>query len=210
MADWQAWHDEYDDPDSRLSKRLAIVQGYLRRALDRRPPGPIQLLSLCAGQGRDVIGVLMDHPRAGDVDAVLIEADVVNAEYARETAELAVRAGSITVVQGDASSTDAMVGAVPADVLLLCGIFGNISDEDVEHTVRNCSRLCADDASVLWTRHPKPPDLTVSIRSWFAQSGFVEDAFEAPEDLRFGVGMHRLIAEPEHFYVGLRLFQFLR
>ena len=210
MADWQAWHDDYDDPTSRLSQRLALVQQRLREALDSRPPGPIQLLSLCAGQGRDVVGVLHDHPRAGDVDAVLVEADPVNADYARSTAELAVRAGSISVVEGDAGQTATLVGAVPADVLLLCGIFGNISDEDVEHTVRNCSRLCNEDAVVLWTRHPNPPDLTVSIRSWFAQSGFVELAFDAPAEMRYGVGMHRLIAEPEHFYVGLELFRFVR
>lgn len=41
----------------------------------------------------------------------------------------------VVVVCGDASVTSAYVGAVPADLVLLCGIFGNISDADIRATV---------------------------------------------------------------------------
>jgi hypothetical protein len=34
------------------------VQGHLRAELDHAPAGDIRLISLCAGQGRDVIGVV--------------------------------------------------------------------------------------------------------------------------------------------------------
>jgi hypothetical protein len=69
--------------------------------------------------------------------------------------------------------------------------------------------MCAEGATVIWTRHPTPPDLTVPIRSWFAQSGFVEAGFEASDEHRYGVGAHRLIAEPEPFRTQ-RLFEFVR
>lgn len=209
MTDWQAWHDEYQDPTSRLSLRLAVVQGFLTAALDRQRPGPIRLLSLCAGEGRDVIGVLRDHPRRADVQGVLVESDPVLAGRAGDAIAEAGLDRQLSVVVGDAGTTDTSAIAVPANVVLLCGIFGNISDDDVDYTVRNASRLCDEDAIVIWTRHPTPPDLTVWIRQWFAESGFLELGFEAPEEHNFGVGSHRLIAEPDAFASGLRLFRFL-
>jgi hypothetical protein len=66
------------------------------------------------------------------------------------------------VGQGDAALTDAYEGAVVADLLLLCGVFGNVTDEDVETTASNASRLCAPGAVVIWTRHRRPPDLSAS------------------------------------------------
>ena len=210
-TDWHAWHRSYENPDSRLSARLAVVQRFLAEAIDRAPAGRVGILSLCAGQGRDVIGVVADHPRKANVDAVLVEFDPVLADTARAAIADAGLADHVRVVVGDAGDTATFTDqdAVPADVLLLCGIFGNITDDDVEHTVRSASTMCNDGATVIWTRHPKPPDLTVHIRAWFAQSGFLEVGFEAPVEQQFGVGAHRLLAEPEPFR-RQRLFAFVR
>jgi hypothetical protein len=79
VKDWVAWHGAYEDPSSSLSARLRRVRYHLSGALDRAPAGPVSVVSLCAGQGRDVIGVLPGHPRRDDVRAVLIEADATNA-----------------------------------------------------------------------------------------------------------------------------------
>lgn len=209
MTDWQAWHREYEDPASRLSRRLAVVQRFVADALDRAPRGRIGMLCLCAGEGRDVIGVVRDHSRRDNVDAVLVEADAMLAANARAAIAAAGLQAQIHVVEGDAGTTANLRQGSPADVLLLCGIFGNITDDDVEHTVRKASTLCTEGATVVWTRHTTPPDLTVRIRQWFAESGFVEVGFEAPEEWRYGVGSHRLIAEPEAFPSGLRLFSFV-
>jgi hypothetical protein len=48
---------------SRLTALAAgeLAQGHLRAELDRAPAGDVRLISLCAGQGRDVIGVLTGH-----------------------------------------------------------------------------------------------------------------------------------------------------
>ena len=69
--DWYDWHAPYSDPSSGLSLRLSWVQERIRAALDEAPPGPIRLISMCAGQGHDVLGALPDHPRRGDVTARL-------------------------------------------------------------------------------------------------------------------------------------------
>ena len=57
-TDRQQWHAPHQDAGSPLSARLRAVQHEVGRALDRASPGPVRLLSLCAGQGRDVLPVL--------------------------------------------------------------------------------------------------------------------------------------------------------
>lgn len=59
---WSDWHKGYDDdPESALSARLRVVQRYLRAAIDACAPGAVRIVSVCAGQGHDVVGALQDH-----------------------------------------------------------------------------------------------------------------------------------------------------
>ena len=208
--DWVDWHAAYERPDSRLAKRLLVVQQRLSEALDTAPEGAVQVLSLCAGQGRDVIGVLRPHPRRADVHATLVELDDGNAEYAERSAADADLASQVRVLRADAGHTSSVVGAVPADVLLLCGIFGNISDTDIERTIREAPRLCSAGATVIWTRHRSAPDLTPQIRQWFAAAGFDEVAFDGPAGETFGVGTARLSREPAPFDPAVQLFTFTK
>jgi hypothetical protein len=190
--DWVAWHAAYDDPASPLTARLRRVREWLSEAIDRASPGPVSLVSLCAGQGRDVIGVLPGHPRRDDVRAVLVEADPRLAEAARDAAAGAGLA-QVEVREADAAAAASFADALPADVLLLCGIFGNVSDEDIERTIEASAAMCKPGATVLWTRHRLPPDITPQVRAWFAASGFDELAFDAtgPDTVQ-GLGANRL------------------
>jgi hypothetical protein len=165
---------------------------------------------MCAGQGRDVIPVLAGHPRRHDIHAVLLEIDPDNVEVARASAAKA-RLTGVDVLTTDASSSDAYAPFVPADIVLACGIFGNISDADIECTARNLSMLCKPNASVLWTRHRREPDLTPSIRRWLGESGFEELNFDALDNAaRTSVGVARLTGEPIPFKAGLCFFTFVR
>jgi hypothetical protein len=206
-VDWAKWHDPYDNPASGLARRLAIVQARIRDVLAAAPHGPIRVISACAGQSRDIIGVLDGHPRRDDVVGRLVELDEPNVEYARRTAADAGITG-LDLVAGDASNTDAYAGATPADLVLACGIFGNVSDEDIEHTIRCLPTLAAAGATVIWTRHRQPPDLTPTIRAWFDEHGFDEIAFDASDDAVFGIGTYRMRVAPQPFRPGVRLFTF--
>ena len=93
------------------------------------------LVSLCAGQGHDVIGLVPDHPRLDDVRAVLVESDARNAALARRAAAGHGLPG-VQVPQADAGLAAGFADVLPADVLLLCGIFGNVSDRDIRRTVQ--------------------------------------------------------------------------
>jgi hypothetical protein len=192
MKDWVAWHLAYEDPESALSRRLECVRGHLASAIDNAPAGQVSLVSLCAGQGHDVLGVLPGHPRRDDVHAVLIEFDSSNAALARRSAEEAGLT-QVQVREADAGDVANYADALPADVLLLCGIFGNISDAEIERVVRAAPAMCAPGATVIWTRHRREPDLTPQLRAWFAESGFDELAFDALDTtVMIGVGVNRL------------------
>jgi hypothetical protein len=204
---WATWHDSYDDPESDLSQRLIAVQRRLSDAIDEAPTGAVRIISACAGEGHDVIGVLKTHPRAPDVRALLIESDDHNIGVARARIAAAGITG-VDILQGDAGVTAPYRDAVPAHVLMLCGIFGNVSDDDLRRTVSNASRLCAPRATVLWTRHRREPDRTPEIREWFAEAGFAEFAFDSPGPDRFALGAHRLAVPPLPYVSDLRLFTF--
>jgi hypothetical protein len=190
---WVRWHRAYEDTDSPLSARLRLVQSGVRAVLDDHPPGPIRIVSICAGQGRDVIDVVADHPRRADVRARLVELDPSLVAFARGRAAAAGVGDVIEVVEGDASRAGSYAGALPADLVLICGVFGNISDEDVRATVLAMPSFCAPRGTVVWTRHRRPPDLTPSVREWFGQAGFAEQSFVAPEPYVLCVGRHRLV-----------------
>ena len=201
--DWIEWHLAYDD-DTPLLHRLRAVQRRIRESLDDRPDGPIRVVSLCAGEGRDLLEVLADHRRAPDVGGRLVE---LNPELAARATGRAPSGIEIRVA--DAGSTDVYAGAVPADLVLVCGVFGNITDEDIEGTVRAMPAFCAPGATVIWTRHRRPPDLTVDIRAWFAESGFELVAFDAPDAFEWSVGVQRFVGEPAPLPAGQRLFTFV-
>jgi hypothetical protein len=206
--DWRGWHEAYADPDSALTERLALVQERICVALDRMPAGLIRAISICAGQGHDLIGALAEHDRHEDIRARLIELDEDNVRIAREGAHLAELSG-IEVAAGDASLSDAYIGAVPADLVILCGVFGNISAPDIQRTIAALPQLCAANATVIWTRHRLAPDITPMIRQCFEKSYFQELSFATEASGRFAVGSQQLIGRPEDLRPGQKLFDFL-
>jgi hypothetical protein len=162
---------------------------------------------MCAGQGRDVIGVVADHPRRADVTALLVELAPGMVEVARASAAQASLT-QIDIVEGDAASSDIYTRMVPADIVLACGILGNIPDDEVANTVRNLSMLCQKGAAVIWTRHRLEPDLTPKIRQWFVESGFEELSFDAVDNPgKSGIGTARLVASAVPFQPGFRFFR---
>ncbi|MDG4773803.1 hypothetical protein [Solwaraspora sp. WMMD792] len=141
--DWSAWHEAYADPDSALSRRLAVVQARIRETLDAAR----------------------------------------SAHYA---------------------------GAVPADLVLLCGVFGNIADVDVARVVAAAPQLTAAGGTVIWTRHRREPDLVPRILEWFAVAGFVQ-VWLSEKSEGYGVGVHRFAGVPAALRLRLdeTLFRFV-
>ncbi|WP_250213402.1 class I SAM-dependent methyltransferase family protein [Acrocarpospora catenulata] len=186
---------------------MRAVQEQIRLALETTPPGPVKVISVCAGQGRDLLPVLKDHPQRDDVEAHLVELDPRNASAARDAAA-ALGLRQVDVLTADASLTDHYQGLAPADIVLLCGIFGNITEDHIKRTVSFCPQLCATGGTVIWTRNRRQPDLVPSICAWFEDLGFERQWVSAP-DLGYGVGVHRFTGEPQPLAPREQMFDFV-
>ena len=143
-----------------------------------------------------MIDVVATDRRRADVRALLVEKDPALVRFARDRAAALGVGEQVDVVEGDASLVGTYRGAIPADVILICGVFGNISDADIRATVLSMPALCAPGGTVIWTRHRRPPDLTPTIRDWFAEAGFAEQSFAAPAPYILSVGCHRRVGAP--------------
>lgn len=206
--EWVEWHRGYLGNDTLLTRRLRRVKERIRDSLNRLPPGRIRVVSMCTGDGRDLLGVLADHSRRNDVRARLVDITPELVDAGRRKVARA-RLSGVEFVLGDAGTTSAYFGAVPADLVLACGVFGNLTDADVHNTVRHLSELCAPHATVIWTRGQFAPDLTPTVRQWFREAGFEELSFDAIPGSTASVGVHRLRSAPRRYRQGVRLFTFL-
>jgi hypothetical protein len=206
--DWYHWHAPYADTDSPLSRRLRLIQQHIASWLDERSGPSLTVVSLCAGQGHDLLDVLASRPDVRRVRSHLIEYDQRNVAVAQATIRTA-GIPNVTVLHADAGDLATYAGTVPADLVLLAGVLGNISDANVQETISALPQLCAGGATVIWTRTRRAPDLTPAIRRWLAATGFVEHAFHAPDDVLFSVGVHQFLGQPQPLNPYGRLFEFL-
>jgi hypothetical protein len=213
-TDWRQWHTAYDDPTSSLSRRLTAVREQLARVLGERRERPTQLVSICAGDGRDAIPVLAAGHR--DVQATLVELDPGLAAAARHAAAR-FPLDALSVREADAGLIETYDGIPPADVFLACGVFGNVSDDDLVTTVRTLPQILAPEAVLIWTRGRPTTDPTRyagdpadMVRKALADHDFAEEAFIRPSDAEFRVGVHRLVSEPQARVPGTRMFRFVR
>ena len=209
--DWLDWHQAYDDPGSSLSLRLGIVRERIGVALDESGPRTRRVLSLCAGDGRDLLPMLAARPHLSP-EVLLVELDPT---LARGAAENAAGLGleAVLVAEADAGETAVFADVLPVDLLVLCGIFGNVSEDDIRATLAAVPAMVAPGGFVLWTRGAfAEGDLRPSVRQWSREAGLEEVAYDG-EPAPYGIGLYRLPAEaaPE-FAVVLpdRLFTFIR
>jgi len=112
------------------------------------------------------------------------------------------------------SSRCSRVAPTPADLVMLCGVLGNLTDADVRATVATVRSLAAPDALVVWTRgrcaERDTEEPTDSVRQWFGEEGFEEVLLDRPAETGYRVGAHRLVADPRPLGEDRRFFAFAR
>jgi len=212
--DWHEWHRHYDNPNSSIAFRLTVVQRDLRRALAEAPCGEegiVDLISMCAGEGRDVLPVLAEQNRCRRVKAILVEYDPAMSQRARAGVESLSLSG-VEVITADAGTTDTYRNLPPAQVLLVCSVFGNIPEADMRRTIATLPALLATDGIVIWTRAGRTGnDHSLEVSRCFLDYGFTEMSLTSTIDDMFRVGMHRLVNRPANLpppEPGTRMFNF--
>jgi methyltransferase family protein len=210
--DWHEWYQAYDDPASSLSGRLATVRAQLESLL-LAAGDPVRIVSMCSGDGRDTLPVVAStRPEAA---VLLVELDPDLAASARDAAR-ALGLAAVEVRTADAGTTTSYDGAGVADVLMACGVFGNITDDDLARSVATFPSFLASGGHVVWTRgrfltqdptsyDGDPSDL---VRRIFADAGFEEVAF-VRDPSGFRVGVHRWPGPAGTLQPGVRMFDFV-
>lgn len=207
--DWFEWHNLYAVAPV-LQQRLQIVREFIAQVFSNSPPGLIRLVSVCAGDGRDLLSTLAEHPRARNVFGRLVELNLPLVEQGRAQIE-ALRLGrQIEFLHGDATDSTSYAGAVPADVVLLCGVLGNLPDEEVlVRLIKNLAFLARKGAHVIWTRgHFDGIDFSQIVRKHFAEAGYEEIQFRLTATGNMGIGLHRFFGETRLLPQKERLFVF--
>ncbi len=141
--------------------------------------------------------------------ARLVELDPRNTTAARRLAAEA-GLGNLEIVTGDAALTSQYTNMAPAYLVLVCGVFGNMTDADIERTIGYCTQLCATGGTVVWTRGRwarGAPDLVPQVCAWFEERGFDRLWVSDPQ---YGqcCGAHRFTGVPAPLEEGTSMFKF--
>ena len=209
--DWANWHKNYDTSPG-FQARLKIVCAQIAATLDECPSGPIKIISICAGDGRDLIVALQNHPRRNDVAAALLE---LNSESISRGKEAAARAGlqrQLRFVQADASLASNYPGIGHADLVILSGLLTHLRPEDVSRLIGSLPMLCKPGGCVIWNRqivvlHGK--EQVPKIRELFQRTGFEEVQFEITGQNGFAVGRSRYAGQMAALDPLRELFKFV-
>jgi ubiquinone/menaquinone biosynthesis C-methylase UbiE len=204
----------YDDPASHFSRRLLAVQQLVSDALSARPPGPIEVIDICGGEGRALLPVLPSHPRRPDVRATIVDIDPASVRAARD----AVRAQGLTQVEvreADAGLPVAYAGLERADIAILSGVLRHLTRADRERLLAFLPQVCATGAVVIWTIGRQfDPTRARRISRAIARAGYVplaeRTSTRRPDGgtMRHIIGMSRMTAPPEPFTASGRVFAF--
>jgi len=196
LRDYVEWHQQYDDPSSSLSWRLAVVRNAIRTDLARRQ-GPVRVASACAGDGRDVLGVLAEPGAPTAVAVTLLEVHPVLVARAADAAAVLPAGVTVEVRELDAGVTDSWAGAVPADLVLLVGVLGNLADDDITTVAQTLPQLCAAGATVVWTHGGGEEGRSAVARRAFRDMGCAETSYDVLPRASFPtVGAGRFEGEP--------------
>jgi hypothetical protein len=203
--DWYQWHAPYDALDSIQTDRLAVVQEALAAYLNTAPAGELRAISVCAGQGRDLLPILIDHDRGGDVSATMLELDELNASFLHGALG-STGLTKVAVTVADAGLSDAYLGVAPADLLVMCGVFANIDRSSAGSTVAALPALCSPGAVVVWSSYGEPYADLDAVIDLFESGDFERVSLVRTDE--FAVMAHRFTGATAPLEAGRRLFRF--
>jgi hypothetical protein len=188
---WTGWPDEAY-AQNRYQLRLESVQQHLIVCLDEAPRGPIRLISICSGDGRDVIGVLKTHQRRKDMSARLIELDRQSVVAGMREASLVGLQDTVRFFNRDATDYATYQGMAPADIVLACGVWGHVPTRERVGLTSALAGLCSPRGTVTWTRGISNGTARLrEIESLFASSTWERVRITITPDNKWAVATYR-------------------
>jgi hypothetical protein len=188
-----------------------VVQAHLTECLEMAPRGPLRIVSMCAGDGRDVIGVLRSHPRRTEVTAWLVELDRESVAAGLRLASGAGLGKSVNFLHQDATAYETYLEIAPSDILLVCGVWGHVPVHERSPLVRAVTCFCSPGGTVIWTCGTKKGGTRLQeIQSLFTGSSWEIVRLSSTPDKRWAVATHRYNGPPNALPRGGPIFNFQR
>ncbi|MEX2306169.1 MAG: class I SAM-dependent methyltransferase [Pirellulales bacterium] len=207
---WSGWPERAYQRE-RYQQRLESVQKHLAECLAIAPQGPVRIISICAGDGRDVIGVLRTHPRVADVKAWLVELNPESVALGMRQATSAGLESRITFLNQDATVYETYKNIAPADIVLACGVWGHVPPEGRVTLVRALAALCKPGGTVLWSRGvSKGMHRLDAVESLFLSPSWEKVALNLTPDNQWAVAIHRYCGPPRELPNSGQIFHFQR
>lgn len=205
-VDWHKWHGRYRNQWP-LKVRLRLVQGQIKKALAETPDGKILILSICAGDGRDLSGALSRHRRSKDVSAVLLELDENLVADGKAEFERLGLAGNVDYRTADATDPATYKGVGAADIVLACGMLGLVSPDSTPKFVQTLASFLKPGGHLIWTRSlilRSGPEHLKEFKNLLAKNGFEERSFQITPRPPFFIRGRKAMAR---FVVGRHQYQ---
>jgi hypothetical protein len=207
---WSGWPDRAYQRN-RYQQRLSAVQQHLIECLETAPRDSLRILSLCAGDGRDVVSVLRSHPRRTNVSAWLVEIDRRSVAIGMQNVESAGLVDSVRFLNEDATDYATYANIPPSHITLACGVWGHVPTQERASFVHAIACLCQPGGSVIWTRGvSKGMDRLHQILSHFTPACWEEVRVSLTPDKGFAVATHRYCGPLIERPTGGRIFNFER
>lgn len=205
--DWYRWHAPYDQLQTAQTDRLGEVQEAIAAYLDAAPAGDLRAVSACSGQSRDLLPMLINHPRGHDIDATMIELEPLNASFLHGALG-STALTRVEVVVADAGDAASYAGLVPVDLLLMCGVFANIAIDDARRTIGRLPELCAPGGMLVWTTYGESLADADDVLAALDAAGFGTVSLTWTADRASLVAVHRFDGDTVPFSPEGRLFSF--
>jgi hypothetical protein len=190
-------------------QRLSAVQTHLSQCLDSAPGGEVRIVSICAGDGRDVIGVVESHRRRNEITAWLVELNRHSVSVGVRRATSAGLEERVRYLNADATIYETYRNVWPSDIVLVCGVWGHVPVCDRMPLVRAIAGLCKSGSSVIWTRGVSRGHAHLqAIQSLFADSDWNEVRLSITPDRKWAAATYRYVGAPLDRPQGGRIFQF--
>jgi hypothetical protein len=178
--DWTHWYKHYD-ATPRIQARLRVVRRQIIDFVNECPAGPITIVSVCSGDGRDLVGALADHPRRNDVVAWLLDTHAETLDRGKGAATAAGLERQFHFLLADAARADSYRDIVPVDLVLISGVLGHLRPDGVSGLLGALPMLCKAGGCVILNRGMLFNDgrrQVPAIRELLRNTGFVERDYE--------------------------------
>jgi len=166
-ANWSGWPElAYERPKYR--ERLRVFQEQIAECLDQAPHGPLRILSMCVGDGRDVIGVLQSHWRRKEVEAYLVELNGQSVSEGIKHAKASGLGNVVKFIHADATDYSTYKNLAPCDIVLVCGVWGHVPANDRAKLIHALASFCKPGGNVIWSlKTSKGEHRLAEVRSQF-------------------------------------------